>query len=210
MKSLLLLFTEKFDMNTPKPNLFLILGAVLVASVFRIIPHYPNFTPVAAIALMGGAFIGNRWLSVLVPLLAMLVSDYLTLVFVNAAWATPYEYFSSVGTLFIYASIVVTTLLGRLNGRPQNESFISKNYSGKLAFNALAAAIIFFVLSNIGVWLNGDIFATNAVGLGATFIAALPFFGYNVAGNLLYSFLFFGILEALLPKKEAAKIEVKR
>ena len=197
-------------MNTPKPNLLLILGAVLVASVFRLIPHYPNFTPVAAIALMGGAFIGNRWISILVPLLAMLVSDYLTLVFVNAGWATPYEYFTSVGTLFIYTSIIATTILGRLNGRTQNESFLSKNYSGKLAFNALAAAVIFFVMSNIGVWLNGDIFATNVAGLSATFIAALPFFGYNLAGNLVYAFLFFGILEALLPKKESAKIIVKR
>ena len=197
-------------MNTPKPNLLLILGAVLVASVFRLIPHYPNFTPVAAIALMGGAFIGNRWISILVPLLAMLVSDYLTLVFVNAGWATPYEYFTSVGTIFIYTSIIATTILGRLNGRTQNESFLSKNYSGKLAFNALAAAVIFFVMSNIGVWLNGDIFATNVAGLSATFIAALPFFGYNLAGNLVYAFLFFGILEALLPKKESAKIIVKR
>jgi hypothetical protein len=210
MKSLLLLFTEKIDMNTPKPNLFLILGAVLVASVFRLIPHYPNFTPVAAIALMGGAFIGNRWLSVFVPLFAMLVSDYLTLMFVNAGWSTPYAYFTSIGTFFIYASIIATTLLGRWNGRPQNESFISKSYSGKLAFNALAAAVIFFVMSNIGVWLNGDIFTTNVAGLSATFIAALPFFGYNLAGNLIYSFLFFGILEALLPKKESANIVVKR
>ncbi|MFN5318514.1 MAG: DUF6580 family putative transport protein [Bacteroidia bacterium] len=197
-------------MNTPKPNLLLILGAVLVASVFRLIPHYPNFTPIAAIALMGGAFIGNRWISILVPLLAMLVSDYLTLVFVNAGWTTPYEYFTSVGTLFIYASIIATTILGRWNGRPQNENFISKSYSGKLAFNALAAAVIFFVMSNIGVWLNGDIFATNAEGLSATFIAALPYFGYNLTGNLVYAFLFFGILEVLLPKKISAKIIVKR
>jgi len=197
-------------MNTPKPNLVLILGAVLVASVFRLIPHYPNFTPMAAMALMGGAFIGKRWLAILVPLVAMLVSDYLTIVFINAEWATPYEYFTSIGTVFIYGSIVATTLLGRWNGRPKNENFASKSYSGKLAFNAFAAAVIFFIMSNTGAWLNGDIFPTNASGLVATFTAALPFFGYNLAGNLVYSFLFFGILEALLPKKEAARIIVKR
>ncbi|PCH87896.1 MAG: hypothetical protein COB88_04970, partial [Flavobacteriales bacterium] len=48
---------------------------VLVAAFSRLIPHIPNVTPIAAMALFGGAYFADKRMSFLVPLVAMFLSD---------------------------------------------------------------------------------------------------------------------------------------
>ena len=48
---------------------------ILIAICFRLIPHPPNFTPVTSLALFSGLMFQKRWLSIIVPLLAMVLSD---------------------------------------------------------------------------------------------------------------------------------------
>ena len=51
---------------------FLILsGIILSASVMRLVPHPPNVTPIAAMALFGGVHFANKRTALLVPLAAM-------------------------------------------------------------------------------------------------------------------------------------------
>lgn len=57
------------------PRITVLICMVLVAALARLIPHPPNFTPIAAMALFGTAHFKSRWAAFLVPLLAMLVSD---------------------------------------------------------------------------------------------------------------------------------------
>ena len=52
-----------------------IITIIAVVALSRLIPHWPNFTPVMAIALVGGATLSRRSLAILVPLLAMVLSD---------------------------------------------------------------------------------------------------------------------------------------
>ncbi len=58
-----------------KPRTSLILTMILAAAATRLLPHYPNATPIAAMALFGGACFANRWLAACIPLVAMLASD---------------------------------------------------------------------------------------------------------------------------------------
>ena len=48
---------------------------IVAAALSRLLPHPPNFSPVEAMALFGGAYFASRAWAVAVPLLAMLLSD---------------------------------------------------------------------------------------------------------------------------------------
>jgi hypothetical protein len=170
-------------MKNLKPKFLIVLSAILLASIFRLVPHWPNFTPIATIAIMGGALIGNRLLAVIIPILAMMFSDLLTIVFINYKYTTVADYFSSPATLLIYLAILGISTMGFW--------LRDKQSSRNLALVSLHSALLFFVVSNFGVWLTGSLPKTFA-GLLATYDLGIPFFGYNLAGNLFYTFLFFG------------------
>ena len=48
---------------------------IILAAVSRLLPHPPNFTPIIAIGLFGGAYIKNRSLAIFIPISAMLIAD---------------------------------------------------------------------------------------------------------------------------------------
>ena len=64
-------------MNTKQitPRFIYVVSVILIAVTMRLIPHLPNFTPIAAIALFGGVYISKKWLAFLIPMLAMFLSD---------------------------------------------------------------------------------------------------------------------------------------
>ena len=45
----------------------LLAGLVLLVAMTRLLPHPPNFTPLGALALFGGAQFKSRWAAFLVP-----------------------------------------------------------------------------------------------------------------------------------------------
>jgi hypothetical protein len=176
-------------MKASTPKFLLVLTVILAATVFRVLPHWPNFTPLAAIALLSGAFVSNRVLSLLMPLMAMLISDIVTISLVNAQWTTASAYFTDPGTLLIYVSYMLMTLIGmRLQ---HNQS------AGKLAISGLACSILFFVLSNFGVWMVNTL-PKNFGGLLQTYALGIPFFSYDLAGNIFYTFAAFGLIRILM------------
>ena len=73
-------------MKNSQPKFILVISAIAVAALFRLIPHWPNFTPMATIALMGGALVANRFLGFIIPLIALLISDVLTVTLINYRW----------------------------------------------------------------------------------------------------------------------------
>src|SRR6266536_6661526 len=61
--------------TTIRSRFWLMAGLVFGAALLRLLPHPPNFTPVAAIALFGGAHFARKFWAFAVPLAAMFVSD---------------------------------------------------------------------------------------------------------------------------------------
>jgi hypothetical protein len=173
-------------MKNLKPKFLIVLSAILLASVFRLVPHWPNFTPIATIAIMGGALISNRMLGVIVPILAMAFSDLLTIVFINYKYTAVSDYFSSPATFLIYLALIGISVLGFW--------IRDKQSTRNLTLVSLYSALLFFALSNFGVWMTGTLPKTFS-GLLATYDLGIPFFGYNLAGNLFYTFLFFGAFQ---------------
>ena len=178
-------------MKNNQTKFILVISAIAVAALFRLIPHWPNFTPMATIALMGGALVANRFLGFIIPLIAFLISDVLTITLINYRWISLEDYFTSPSTLLLYSSFIAITALGLLLRNRQSWS--------NLATASLASALIFFIISNFGDWLGNTLPKTFA-GLLATYELGIPFFSYNLLGNLFYTFLFFGIFHFIYSK----------
>ena len=194
-------------MKNVKPNTILVAGAILAAALFRLVPHWPNFTPMGAIALMGGALVANRFAGALIPLFAMAISDYLTVVLVNFAWTTPGEYFTSPQTGFVYLGILSNVLIGYLLGnvsiKKEGFSLFSRQFSASLLTASLVSAILFFLISNFGTWVSG--LTPGNPSLMTVYALGIPFFGYSLLGNVFYSFLFFGLFQVVCERWPALR-----
>ena len=149
---------------------------VLVAALSRLIPHPPNFTPIGAMALFGGAYFGSRAAALAAPLAAMLLSD--VVLALTHGWSLGWM------TVVIYGCIAASVWLGtRLRTRVRVPS---------VGTNSLLSALIFFVVTNFAVWAGGSFYPMNVAGLLECYVAALPFFGNTLAGYAVYGLSLFG------------------
>jgi hypothetical protein len=158
-----------------RPRFYVLTLMVLAAASTRLLPHPPNMTAIAAMALFGGARIEDKRLAIAMPLAALFVSDL-----VLGFHAT---------LPVIYFSFALIALVGL--------SIRSQCHPAWIAGAALASSVLFFVLSNLGVWAVGGLYPPTLPGLAECFTAALPFFRNSVIGDLIYSGLLFGLLSLL-------------
>ena len=156
-------------------NKYFILIIIVLAAVTRLIPHPPNFTPLIAMGLFGGAYIHNRSLAVLIPIGAMFLSD-LFLGFHGTVY-------------FVYGSFLLVTILGMV--------LIKKITIINCTVAALSSSFLFFLITNLGVWLTSSYYPKNIQGILSCYTMALPFLGNTLAGTLLYSSVMFGGYELL-------------
>jgi len=162
--------------RTLRARFWLMASLVVGVAIMRIIPHPPNFAPVAAMALFGGAHFDRRGWAFVVPLAAMLLGDaVLELLF---GWG-----FHALMPV-VYVSFAAIVSLGFLLRRRRR--FVP------VAAVALAGSTLFFLTTNFGVWAQGSLYPRAAAGLAACYAAAVPFFGATVAGDLFYTALLFG------------------
>ncbi|MBD3264218.1 MAG: hypothetical protein GF375_03850 [Candidatus Omnitrophica bacterium] len=151
--------------------LFISLGIVA-----RLIPHVPNFAPVAAVALFSGLYWRGRY-GVFVPLLVYIISDLI------------------IGlhdvVLFTWTSMVVVYFLG---------IYLRKRKTfTNLIVGALVSSVFFFLVTNFGVWLAGW-YPRNLEGLISCYVYALPFFRVSLLANFAYIILFSGAYEYFLSR----------
>ena len=149
---------------------------VLSAALFRLIPHWPNFTPIAAIALFGAAHFERRWLGLAVPVAAMLLSDAI----IGFHGAMP----------AVYAAFGLTWLLGLYALRQPT--------AARIAGAALASSVLFFLITNFAVWFGSTYYPQTLAGLVGCYVAGLAFYNgqsfflNGMVGDLFFSSLLFG------------------
>jgi hypothetical protein len=168
-------------------QIFAFASLVALVVLGRFIPHVANFAPVGAASLMAGYLFRSKWLAVSVPFLGMLVSDFLF-----AGFYTPEV------MAFVYAGLMLPVLLGAWLRKPSTSqeaiSHPKMSRLVKLAGASIGSSMIFFVLSNLGTWMFGGMYALNAAGLSACFLAAIPFYKATFFGDLAFSLALFGLL----------------
>ncbi len=172
--------------NKIKPGFLILTGMIFIAAFVRLIPHPPNFAPVAAMALFGGAYFSKKWMAFLVPLVAMLVTD-LILGFHATMWA-------------VYISFVLIVGIGML--------MIKQKKVSNIFLASVSASVMFFVITNFAVWAAGLYYPKDLSGLVASYTAAIPFFHYTLLGDLFFVALMFGSYE-LVKSKYPQLAEVK-
>lgn len=169
-------------------NKLLISSALLIvfAALTRLFPHYPNFTALGAIAIFGGSTIKDKKLALLLPLSALILSDVCLQLF------TSVKGFYGIEQAFVYAAFIIITLLA---------TFIRKTNVRNVAFAAVWSGLLFFMISNFGVWLLSAAYPKTLAGLGACYWIAIPFYNGEVTGsfllntivgNLFFSAILFG------------------
>lgn len=143
---------------------------ILAAALSRLLPHPDNFTPICAMALFGGAYLDKKH-TFIVPLAAMLISDYFIGFYKGIEW--------------VYGSLIIVGFLGL---------WLRKNQGVLPVLGAtLAGSVIFFILTNFGVWVSFAVTYPHTVaGLAQCYGAAIPFFRNSLTGDLVYVTALFG------------------
>lgn len=157
-----------------RSTLFFSTGLIFLAIASRFLPHPPNFAPITAVALFGGVYLQDKRLAMFIPFAIMLLSD-LVLGFHNTL-------------LFVYASFALMVGAG---------FWLKNHFSAKnVLFTSIGGSILFFVISNFGVWLtSGGFYPMTLTGLTECYIAAIPFFHNTLMGDLVYTTVLFGGFE---------------
>lgn len=175
-----------------------LIGIVVAAALSRLLPHPPNVTPIAAMALFGGAYLTNRPLAYGLPLAAMLLSD------VVLGYTV---YGGSVLTaqqIVVYICILATAAMGRLIRNPRSVS--------KVGGVTLASSLMFYVVTNFAVWASTTLYPMTWAGLVACYVGALPFFRNSLLGDIGFAALLFGgfaVLERSFPSlRESRQLAV--
>ncbi|QOW24079.1 DUF6580 family putative transport protein [Lysobacter sp. H23M47] len=163
-----------------------LVALIVLAALTRVLPHPPNFSPITAIALFGGAYFANRSWALLMPLIGLFVSD-LVLAGVNGGLYA--SWFGGAGIWVVYGCIVLTTVMGfGMRGKVSGGSVLG--YS-------LAGSILFFLVTNFSVFAFDAMYPKTVAGLAAAYVAGIPFFKWSVLGTLFYSAVLFGGFELL-------------
>ncbi len=158
--------------NDLLPDLALVAFLVVLCVVARLLPHAPGFLPVAASGLFAGRILRIPALAIVVPVLAMILSD----VFLPGEdWRI-----QAVG----FAAIAIPALAG----------IATRRFNGVLPTIAtvIGSAILFFLLSNGAVWAFSTMYPHTLEGLTQCYVAALPFLEKSMLGDLVWSGVLFG------------------
>lgn len=158
---------------------FLIL---LLAALSRLLPHALHGVGLNFTAVGGGLlFFGSRrprWQAIFAVALMALTDVYLTV----GVYGYPFHLSGYVVTWAWYAGVC---LLG--------SSLLQRISATRVAVAAFCSATSFFVLSNLVVWLGGVMYPHTAAGLGACYLAAIPFYGDDLVSTGLTVTVLFGL-----------------
>ena len=162
-----------------------LVGLVILAAFSRIIPHLPNFSPLGAIGVFAVAHFSKKWLGILIPITATWLSDLFINNVIYAKYITSFVWFYD-GFYWQYGSYVLIAIAA---------IFIMKkvNVQNVLA-GSLASSVIFFLVSNFGVWAASTVtYPHTFSGLIACYTAGIPFFKFGtIPGDLFYCTILFG------------------
>lgn len=162
------------------PRFIVVFSVIITAALLRLLPHWPNFTPIAAMALFAGTYFDRKQYAFAVPVAAMFISDLIIGLHANMP--------------AVYLSFAITVVLGM--------AIRKKVTVGSIFTASLASAVIFFLVTNFSSWLAMGLYPKNFLGLIECYIAGLVFFrdmtyGFSffvndLLGTMFFSAVFYG------------------
>lgn len=156
---------------------------ILVLAFSRIIPHIPNFSPLGAICLFGAAHFYRKWQAFSVPIFSTWLSDLYLNNYIYNPQGSDFIWFYK-GFHWQYLGYFFIALFGLI-------LFKRKINPTRLVSGAIGSSIIFFLISNFGVWASGTFYDKSFLGLISCYAAGIPFIKGTLVGNLVYAPLIF-------------------
>jgi hypothetical protein len=161
-----------------------LVAIIILAALSRFLPHPFNFTPIAAIALFGGAYFKNQWQAIAVPMGAMFLSDIVYEI------QTGFGFHS--GTIMVYSAFALVAIMGMV--------FLKKVSLLKVVSTALASSLVFFLITNCAFFYpTPEVIDQSMIsyphtyaGLIASYTAGIPFLRNQILGDLFFSGVLFG------------------
>lgn len=151
-------------------SLFVAILLIVLGVFSRTIWHFwPNVELVTSIALIGSSFLNRRW-TILVIISVMAISDFIlgnTNIFIFT-WSA-YLFFSLFVSLFL------------------KKDTQGKKHLLQMTGWGIVSSVWFYLWTNFGVWLldSFGMYQRSFAGLFDAYIYAIPFFKYNLIGNLV-------------------------
>tara|TARA_Y100001970_G_scaffold228154_1_gene282503 strand:+ start:110 stop:592 length:483 start_codon:yes stop_codon:yes gene_type:complete len=136
------------------------LGIFLILALSRFIPHPPNFTSLIALSFYVPALLGIRYIPAVV--ISFAITDFVI------GYHT--------GTHWTWGSVLIIGFIS---------SYFTKDLILRLV-GVISAAVIFFLITNFGVWTSG-MYGYTFQGLLNCFVLAIPFFTFTLISTLIYS-----------------------
>ena len=162
------------------PRFIVVFSVILVAALLRLLPHWPNFTPIAAMALFAGTYFDKKQFAFALPIAAMFISDLVIGLHANIP--------------AVYLSFAITVIVGMTIRKKVNV--------GSVMLASFSSAVIFFLITNFASWLSSPFYPQNFAGLVECYIAGLAFFRdttYGISffmndllGTTFFSAVFYG------------------
>ena len=151
-------------------KLLALVAIIFGIAMFRVLPHPLNVSPVAAMALFGGAYFADKRLALIIPFAALIASD-LIIGFHNTM-------------IFVYGGFALTVGIGM---------WIQKRIIlTHVAAAAVGSSLLFFVITNFGAWMMNGMYPMTGAGLMQAYVAAIPFFQNSLLGDLFFVAVMFG------------------
>lgn len=152
-------------------KLFTIAAIIFGVALFRVLPHPPNVSPVAAMALFGGAYFADKRMAFILPFAALILSD-LIIGFHNTMF-------------FVYAGFALTVGIGIWM---QNKITVNR-----VAASAVGSTLLFFIITNFGAWMmSAAAYPMTSAGLMQAYVAGIPFLQNSLLGDLAFTTVMFG------------------
>ena len=163
---------------------------ILIAIVSRFIPHPPNFTPILSICFFSGIMFNKIKYAYSIPIIFMLLSDLIIGFYSLIFW--------------VYFSLIIIISLGIYLNKNYQKSNNSKPIV--LYLGTVSSSLIFYLISNFGVWIGSVFYKQDISGLINCYVAALPFLKNNLLSNLFFTTIIFYSYKIIFKKTGSLKI----
>ena len=166
-------------MQTVNKNLVVITGMIVLGIITRFIQHPFNFTAIGAVALFSGAYIRDKRFAYLIPIAALFISDAVIGFHVSI--------------IPVYSCFAFTVFLGTTLRKKQQVL--------NVAFTSIISSVVFFLVTNLPFWYADlSLYPLTWNGTMESYRMAVPFFFNQLAGDLFFNALLFGVY-AVVSKK---------
>lgn len=165
-----------------RKDIYILIGIISTLIISRIMPHAPNFTSSLAGLIFAGAIL-RKINYAFILLVGYFVAD---LLINNVFYTTNSNGFqwTSQAFFWIYASLTMSFFIGR---------FFAQKSDSPLQFisSSIVSSLVFFLLSNFGVWTENLLYPMTLTGLITCYTAALPFVMNEVASSIFFVSIFY-------------------